>query len=54
MKQIFSSQRNATDNFFIESFNRVFRDEYLNENYFSSLSEAKQIIESCWIDYNDN
>lgn len=28
--------------------------EILNENYFDSLSEAKQIIESWRIDYNEN
>ncbi len=54
VRQIFSRPGKPTDNCFIESFNRVFRDECLNENYFSSLSEAKQIIESWRIDYNEN
>jgi len=54
VKQIFSRPGKPTDNCFIESFNRVFRDECLNENYFTSLSEAKQIIESWRIDYNEN
>lgn len=52
-KQIFSRPGKPTDNCFIESFNRVFRDECLNENYFSSLSEAKQIVESWRLDYNE-
>lgn len=54
VKQVFSRPGKPTDNCFIESFNRIFRDECLNENYFSSLSEAKQIIESWRIDYNEN
>ncbi|MBB5220005.1 hypothetical protein DYE49_09495 [Treponema rectale] len=32
---------------------RVFRDECLNVNYFTSLSEAKEIIESWRLDYNE-
>ena len=52
--QIFSRPGKPTDNCFVESFNRVFREECLNENYFESLSEAKRIIESWRIDYNEN
>ena len=52
--QVFSRPGKPTDNCFIESFNRIFRDECLNENYFTSLSEAKVIIESWRIDYNEN
>ena len=51
--QVFSRPGKPTDNCFIESFNRVFREECLNENYFESLSEAKEIIESWRIDYNE-
>ncbi len=47
VKQIFPRPGKPTDNYFIESFNRIFRDECLKENYFTSLSEAKEIIESC-------
>lgn len=36
----------------IESFNGKLRDECLNENWFLSLEEAKQIIEKWRIDYN--
>ena len=39
-------------NGFIESFNGRFRDELLNETLFSSLSEARRIIEDWRIDYN--
>ena len=31
----------------------MFREECLNENYFESLLEAKEIIESWRIDYNE-
>ncbi|MBQ0167324.1 MAG: transposase [Treponema sp.] len=54
VKQVFSRPGKPTDNCFIESFNRVFRDECLNENYFTSLSEAKKIINFWRCDYNEN
>ena len=41
------------ENPFIESFNGRFRDECLNENQFSSLSEAKWIINNWREDYNN-
>jgi putative transposase len=43
-----------TQNAFIESFNGKFRDECLNEHEFSTLSEARQIIEAWRLDYNAN
>ena len=39
-------------NAFIESFNGKFRDECLNQNWFMSLAEARQIIEAWRVDYN--
>jgi putative transposase len=39
-------------NAFIESFNGKFRDECLNENWFVSLAEAREKIESWRKDYN--
>ncbi len=39
-------------NVFIESFNGKMRDECLNENWFESLSEAKNIIEKWRYEYN--
>ncbi len=42
------------ENAYIESFNGKFRDECLNDNWFSSLWHAKEIIESWRIDYNIN
>ena len=41
-----------TQNGFIESFNGRFRDECLNEHLFTSLPEARRIIEEWRIDYN--
>lgn len=40
------------ENAYIESFNGKFRDECLNENWFTSMKEAKEIIEEWRIDYN--
>lgn len=40
------------ENAFIESFNGRFRDECLNEHWFSSLHEAREIIETWRQDYN--
>ena len=41
-----------TQNAFVESFNGRFRDECLNEHLFSSLHEARGLIEAWRIDYN--
>ena len=40
------------ENAYVESFHGKFRDECLNENYFSDIQEAKDIIESWRIEYN--
>ncbi len=42
------------ENAFIESFNGKFRDECLNENWFTSLNDAKEKIEIWRRDYNRN
>jgi len=39
-------------NGFIESFNGKLRDECLNENLFSSLSDARDVLEVWQYDYN--
>jgi putative transposase len=39
-------------NGFIESFNRRFVDELLNETLFSSLSDAREQVRYCQHDYN--
>ncbi len=41
-----------TQNAYIESFNGRFREECLNLNWFTTLSEAQRIIEAWRIDYN--
>jgi putative transposase len=41
-----------TQNAFVESFNGRFRDECLNEHWFESLAEAREVIEEWRQDYN--
>jgi len=41
------------DNAFIESFNGSFRDECLNVNWFLSIEDAREKIESWRRDYNE-
>ncbi|MEM6304398.1 MAG: IS3 family transposase [Pseudomonadota bacterium] len=41
-----------TQNAYIESFNGRFRDECLNQHWFTSIGEAREIIEEWRIDYN--
>tara|TARA_R110002096_G_scaffold99_5_gene449 strand:- start:10356 stop:11129 length:774 start_codon:yes stop_codon:yes gene_type:complete len=48
----FSRPGKPTDNPFIESFNGSFRDECLNVNWFLSLNDAKEKIESWRMEYN--
>lgn len=43
-----------TENGYIESFNGKFRDECLNEHRFSNLEEARGLIETWRLDYNEN
>lgn len=42
-----------TDNPYIEAFNGRFRAECLDQHWFASLEEARQIIEAWRIDYNE-
>ena len=48
----FSRPGKPTDNPFIESFNGSLRDECLNTNWFMSLEDAKEKIETWRPDYN--
>jgi putative transposase len=48
----FSRPGKPTDNAFAESFNGRFRDECLNQHWFASLEEARQIVEAWRIEYN--
>jgi putative transposase len=49
----FSRPGKPVDNRFIESFNGRFRDECLNDNWFMSLQNARDIVETWRIDYNE-
>jgi putative transposase len=40
------------DNAYIESFNGKFRDECLNEHWFTSIAHAREVIEGWRIEYN--
>jgi putative transposase len=42
----------SVQNAFIESFNGRFRDECLNQHWFTSLGEARRIVEAWRLDYN--
>jgi putative transposase len=42
-----------TQNGYMESFNGKLRDECLNEHVFSSLAEARRVIEAWRVDYNE-
>jgi putative transposase len=48
----FSRPGKPTDNAFVESFNGHFRQECLDQHWFASLEEARQIIEAWRIEYN--
>ena len=48
----FSRPGKPIDNRFIESFNGRFREECLNDNWFMSLQDAREIVEKWRLDYN--
>ncbi len=52
VKLEFSRPGKPTDNAFIESFNGRLRQECLNQNWFTSLDDARQIVEAWREDYN--
>ncbi len=53
VKLDFSRPGKPTDNAFIESFNGRLRQECLNQNWFTSLADAQQIIGAWREDYNE-
>lgn len=53
VKLFFIDPGKPVQNAYIESFNGRFRDECLNLNWFTSLGEARRIIETWRIDYNE-
>lgn len=52
VKLDFSRPGKPTDNAFIESFNGKLRQECLSQNWFTSLDDARQIVEAWRQDYN--
>lgn len=50
---IFSRPGKPTDNPFVEAFHSRFRDECLDQHWFASLEEARQIIEAWRTEYNE-
>jgi putative transposase len=52
VKLSFSRPGTPTDNPYIESFNGRLREECLNQHWFESLEEAKQILEEWRMEYN--
>ena len=53
VKLVFIQPGKPMQNGFIESFNGKFRDECLNENWFTSLEEARKIIGKWRVHYNE-
>ena len=49
----FSRPGKPTDNAFVESFNGHFREECLDQHWFASLAEAREVIEAWRVEYND-
>lgn len=52
VKLNFIAPGKPTQNAFIESFNGKFRNECLNENWFTTLNEARRLIENWRQEYN--
>ena len=50
----FSRPGKPTDNVFVESFNGTFRAECLDAHWFTTLTEAKQIVEAWRREYNES
>lgn len=50
----FSRPGRPTDNAHVESFNGTFREECLNAHWFTTLREAKEIIEAWRREYNES
>jgi putative transposase len=53
IRHILIEPGSPTQNDYVESFNGTFRDECLDENWFESLSQAREIIKIWRKDYNE-
>ena len=49
----FSRPGKPTDNAFVESFNGHFREECLDQHWFETLAEAREVIEAWRVGYNE-
>ena len=49
----FSRLGKPTDNAFVESFNGHVREECLNQHWFETLAEAREVIEAWRVEYNE-
>ncbi len=54
VRMAFSRPGKPTANGFVESFNGTFRAECLNAHWFTSLTEAQQIVETRRAEYNES
>ena len=54
VRMAFSRPGKPTDNAFVESFNGTFRAECLDAHWFTSLTEAQQIVETWRREYNES
>jgi putative transposase len=54
VRTAFSRPGKPTDNAFLESFNGTFRAECLNAHWFTSMTEAKRIVETWRVEYNES
>jgi putative transposase len=54
VRMAFSRPGKPTDNAYVESFNGTFRAECLNAHWFTSLTEAQQIVETWRGEYNES
>src|ERR1700690_4281208 len=54
VRMAFSRPGKPTDNAFVESFNGTFRAECLNAHWFTSLTEAQEIVETWRAEYNES
>jgi putative transposase len=54
VRMAFSRPAKPTDNAFVESFNGTFRAECPNTHWFTSLTEAQQIVETWRQEYNES
>jgi putative transposase len=50
----YSRPGKPTDNAYVESFNGTFRDECLNAHWFESIADARAVVESWRVEYNES